>query len=361
VSETPLARKLELLIQANGPMSVADYMALCLGDPAHGYYMTRDPFGSGGDFITAPEVSQMFGEIVGAWLIEAWLRSGRPTPVRLVELGPGRGTLMADILRVAAHVPEFCAAVSAHLVEMSPTLRARQAQTLASPPVAIAWHAALDDVPDGPLLLIANEFFDALPVRQFERTEAGWHERVVGLDESGRLAFGLRPVAVGPAAPPAESEEWGGVLEICPAAEALVAKIATRIATQRGAALIIDYGYEGPAIGDTLQAVSAHAFTDPLAAPGEADLTAHVDFTALAQAASEAGAEVAGPITQRDFLVSLGLRQRAASLGAKTDEAANASLQAAVERLTDADQMGALFKALAITRRGIHLPPFEAR
>lgn len=423
MSETPLAKKLKLIIEANGPLSVAEYMAHCLGDPAHGYYMTRDPFGAAGDFVTAPEVSQMFGEIVGAWLIQAWSLSGRPSPVRLVELGPGRGTLMRDILRVARRVPDFWAALSVHLVETSPALKARQAETLAATGIGIAWHGAFGEVPDGPLLLVANEFFDALPIRQFVHIDGAWCERVVGLYESGALGFGLHRLPVPPpsratgkgdlaehgggggrrdgvpavrysaalaewdgedAVPPrirnspppppssgrargpvplprSAGEEHGAVHEICPAATALVAQIAGRLARHSGAALLIDYGYEGPAYGDTLQAVRGHKFADPLTTPGEADLTAHVDFAALARAASEAGAEVAGPIAQRDFLLALGLRERAARLGEHAEKSVRASLHAALKRLTDADQMGTLFKVLAITTPGIHLPPFEVR
>jgi SAM-dependent MidA family methyltransferase len=351
VSETPLARKLRRLIEANGPVTVAEFMAHCLGDSQHGYYTTRDPFGAAGDFITAPEVSQMFGEIVGAWLVHAWRLCGAATPARLVELGPGRGTLMADILRVAGKAPDFRHAISLHLVETSPTLRVRQAEVLAAHDAE--WHASFGEVPEGPLFLVANEFFDALPVRQFVRAEGLWRERVVGLAE-GQLAFGLGPgvLADGPDAPE------GAIFEVSPAADALIGKIARRIVEENGAALIIDYGHTESAIGETLQAVRGHAYADPLDAPGEADLTAHVDFAALARRARAEGAAVHGPITQGEFLLKLGLLERAGSLGADADEAARASLRAAVERLAGPGEMGTLFKAIAITRPGVTPPPF---
>ena len=354
MSDTPLGKKLRLLIEANGPMTIADYMAHCLGDPAHGYYMTRDPLGAAGDFVTAPEVSQMFGEIVGAWLIEAWRLAESPSPVRLVELGPGRGTLMADILRVAVKVPAFRKAASIHLLETSPALRARQAETLERFGADIAWHTAFREVPDGPIFLVTNEFFDTLPIRQFVRSEGAWRERVVGLDASGRLAFGI---GVGRFEQGPEATE-GSILEVTPAAQTLMAEIAARIVGHGGAALVIDYGHERTATGDTLQAVRGHGFADPLASPGEADLTAHVDFDALSRSARAAGAAVHGPIAQRDFLLRLGLLERAGSLGASADAAQRKALRSAVDRLAGADQMGTLFKVLALTRPGLRPPPF---
>jgi SAM-dependent MidA family methyltransferase len=358
VSDTPLAEKLRRLIAANGPMSVADYMAHVLGDPEHGYYTTRDPFGAGGDFITAPEVSQMFGEIVGAWLVEMWRletqrTGGAPAPARLVELGPGRGTLMADILRVGARVRGFVDAVSVHLVETSPALRARQAETLSASKVKPHWHSTFAEVPDGPLFLVANEFFDALPVRQYVRLDC-WRERVVGLDRKERLTFGIGPGVLenGPDAP------QGSVFEVNASAEAVIAAVAERIVARGGAALAIDYGHTESGPSETLQAVHGHAYADPLAAPGEADLTAHVDFAALAEAARKAGAATHGPLPQGAFLVKLGLLERAGQLGAKADDATRAALQAAVERLAGPDEMGTLFKVLALTRPGVAAPPF---
>ncbi len=356
MSDTPLAKKIRLLIEANGPMRVADYMALCLSDPEHGYYATRDPFGPEGDFVTAPEVSQMFGEIVGAWLVHVWRMIGAPTPARLVELGPGRGTLMADVLRVAAKARDFHEAVTVHLVETSPVLKARQATTLAGSDIRLTWHNSFFDVPAGPLLLVANEFFDALPIRQFVRSNNAWRERVVGLDDSGKLAFGIGPGTLnsGPYAP--ES----AIFEVRPAAEAIVGEIARRIIGANGAALIFDYGHAETAVGDTLQAVRGHRFADPLAAPGASDLTAHVDFAALARSAAAEGAAVHGPMPQGEFLMALGLLARAERLSANSDAAGRAALDAAVERLAGPAAMGNLFKAFALTRPGVAPPPFPA-
>ncbi len=354
MSDTPLGRKIRLLIEANGPMHVADYMALCLGDPEHGYYATRDPFGAAGDFVTAPEVSQMFGEIVGAWLVHLWRMTGEPAPVRLVELGPGRGTLMADILRVAAKARGFLDVATVHLVETSPVLRARQAATLANAGVDPAWHDSFSGVPAGSLLLVANEFFDALPIRQFVRVGDAWRERVVGLDDSGKLAFGIG-AGVLDTRPGAHE---GAIFELRPAGQAIAAEIARRIVEENGAALIVDYGHAESAAGDTLQAVRGHRFADPLSAPGEADLTAHVDFAALARSAVAEGAATHGPLTQGEFLLALGLAERAEKLGANADAAGRAALRAAVERLAGPAAMGRLFKVLALTRPAIAPPPF---
>jgi SAM-dependent MidA family methyltransferase len=353
MSETPLARKLRRLIDANGPIGVDTFMAHCLGDPEHGYYMTRDPLGARGDFITAPEVSQMFGEILGAWLIHAWRLAGALAPARLVELGPGRGTLMADILRVAEKAPDFAAAASVHLVETSPVLARRQAETLRGRDVH--WHSTLRELPAGPMLLVANEFFDALPIRQFVRKDGAWRERVVGLDADARLSFGLGPgrLLEGPDAPD------GSVFEASPAAQALAAEIAARIAAAKGAALVIDYGHAESVLGETLQAVRGHGYADPLEAPGEADLTAHVDFSALARCAASEGAAAHGPITQREFLLKLGLKERAARLASGADDATRTTLEAAVQRLSGPAGMGELFKVLALTWRGVEPPPFE--
>ena len=353
MSEARLLEKLRGLIRANGPMSVAEYMAHCLSDPEDGYYTTRDPFGAAGDFVTAPEVSQMFGEIIGAWLVEVWQRLGAPGPVSLVDLGPGRGTLMADLLRVARRAPDFFRAASVHLVETSPTLRQRQADTLGQSGADVIWHTDFNDVPDGPLLLVANEFFDALPIRQFVRLDT-WRERVVGLDPRNRLVFGIGP---GVLESPVEAPH-GSVLEVRPAADAVVAAIAARIAARGGAALVIDYGHPETAPGETFQAVRGHTFADPLAAPGVTDLTAHVDFAALARAARREGAAVRGPMPQGEFLMALGLAERAGRLGAGAESAARAAIRAAVERLAGPDQMGTLFKVLALTPPGLIPPPF---
>jgi SAM-dependent MidA family methyltransferase len=360
VSPTPLEHRIRAIVRLEGPMSVHDYMGLCLSDPEHGYYMAREPFGAAGDFVTAPEVSQMFGELIGVAIVECWERLGRPAPFRLVELGPGRGTLMADLLRVSRRIPAFLAAARLGLVETSPRLRARQAATLAGAPLKATWYDRVEDVPEGPLFVVANEFFDALPVRQFEKAGGAWHERVVGLDETGALAFGLGPTTL-----PAESQpgfmvdaEEGAIIEVSPASVAVMRHLAGRIARDGGVVLAIDYGYEGPAFGDTFQAIRSHTHVDPLGRPGEADLTAHVDFTALARAARGEGATTAGPIEQGDFLLALGITERAGRLGADKDEATREAIVAQVARLVSPDEMGSLFKVLAVTSPGLAVPGF---
>jgi NADH dehydrogenase [ubiquinone] 1 alpha subcomplex assembly factor 7 len=355
---TALLGELQRLIALEGPISVERYMALCLGHPVHGYYTTRDPFGAGGDFTTAPEISQMFGELIGLWAAEVWRFMGAPRPVRLVELGPGRGTLMADLLRAVRGVPGFLDAVEVHLVETSPVLRARQQETLSGHPVV--WHGAVSDVPPGPAIFVANEFLDALPVRQFMRTERGWCERLVGLAD-GQLVFGL---AAEPDPQAAPSGAVGDVLESPGAVVEITREIARRVAADGGAALLIDYGYVGPTFADTLQAVKGHAFADPLAEPGEADLTVHVDFARLAATARECGALVHGPVPQGDFLRALGIETRASALLARASAAQAAEIDSALRRLTDdaAGAMGALFKVLAITQPQLHaLPGFASQ
>ena len=328
-------------------MTVAQYMAECLLHPRHGYYATRDPLGAAGDFTTAPEVSQVFGELIGLALAQAWLDRSRPAPVRLVELGPGRGTLMADALRAMRAVPGLLDALSLHLVEASPTLRAAQGRALAGH--APAWHDRLEDVPDGPLLLVANEFLDALPVRQFVHSGGAWRERMVGVS-GGALAFGLSP----PTAPAfladrlADTAE-GEVVEWRPATAPLMAEVERRIAGAGGAALLIDYG-GWRSRGDTLQAVRGHAPADPLEAPGEADLTAHVDFEAVARAAP--GLAASGLTTQGAFLERLGATARARALARGLEGEALAQAVAAHRRLTHPDEMGTLFKVLGLTRPG---------
>ena len=323
-----LSDRLRREIEHDGPMPVARWMALC---NAH-YYATRDPLGAAGDFTTAPEISQMFGELVGLALADAWVRAGSPAKVRLVELGPGRGTLMADLLRATARVPGF--APSVHFVEASPTLRAAQAERVPG----AHWHDTLAQVPDdAALLLVANEFFDALPVRQFERAGDGWHERCVGP--------GFAPVLGNPV-PLFVEAPAGTVMENSPASTAIVAEIGARMEAHGGVAVIVDYGYAGPATGDTLQAVRAHAFADPFAEPGEVDLTAHVDFSALATAA---GVAAHGPVGQGAWLKALGIAARATALKAKARPAQIEAIDAATARLTG--EMGELFKVMALTGR----------
>lgn len=346
---TPLERLLRQRIHEQGPLTVADYMALALAHPRHGYYRKRDPLGRRGDFITAPEISQVFGELIGLWCAAVWQEMGAPDPVRLVELGPGRGTLMADALRAARTLPPFAAALRVHLVETSRPLRRRQRQALKGAPVA--WHDRFDQVPPGPMLLVANEFFDALPIRQFQQQNGEWRERLVGLDGEGRLAFVPGP-AVAPEAVPAPLRDAGegAIAETCPAGQAVAAEIGRRIDAEGGAAVIIDYGPARSAPGDSLQAVRRHAYHPVLSDPGEADLTAHVDFQSLAAAAAPAAAD--GPVLQGEWLRRLGIEARAAILAQGKDAATAAEVTSGCRRLIDPDQMGHLFKVLGLRPAG---------
>jgi len=350
---TPLAEKLVRRIESFGPITIADYMAACLGDPEHGYYMTREPFGAAGDFVTAPEVSQMFGELIGLWAVATWQRMGSPAAFVLAEIGPGRGTLMSDALRAARIAPAFEQAARVILVETSPRLRAIQAQTLAGH--APVWAERAEDLPDGPTILIANELFDALPVRQFVRTAGGWSERMVGLSD-GRLVFGLRPDAHFDGADASAPE--GAVVETASISSAIMANLAGRLNRFGGAFLVIDYGHAESGFGDTLQALRDHAFDEPLSRPGEADLTVHVDFAALARTAEANGAHASSIWTQGDFLLALGLLERAGRLGTGKDAATQAAIRAAVDRLAGPDQMGQLFKVLCVTGGDLVAPPF---
>ncbi|MBB3933131.1 NADH dehydrogenase [ubiquinone] 1 alpha subcomplex assembly factor 7 [Kaistia hirudinis] len=349
---TPLALRLAARIARDGPLTIADYMDACLGDPQHGYYMTRDPFGTAGDFVTAPEVSQMFGELIGLWAVNAWQQMGAPSPFILAELGPGRGTLMADALRAARLVPAFETAARIVLVETSPRLTLLQRERLAGHEVV--WLRAVDAIPAGPAIILANEFFDALPVHQFVRAGGGWSERCVAL-EGGALAFQLRPAPdfEGPA-----DVADGETVEIAAISGAIMSELAARIARDGGAILAIDYGHEGAGHGDTLQALRAHAFDPPLAHPGEADLTVHVDFARLAEAARAAGAVPARLMTQGAFLLALGLVERAGRLGAGKPAPVQDEIRSAVERLAAPGAMGDLFKVLCVTAPDLHLPPF---
>ena len=335
-------------------MRVADYMAACLLDPDHGYYATREPFGLAGDFITAPEISQMFGEVLGLALAQAWADQDAPGRFVLAELGPGRGTLMSDMLRAARALPPCAAALEVHLVEASHRLRAEQAARLEG--YRPVWHDRVETLPELPLFLVANEFFDALPVRQFVRHANGWCERMVGV-EAGRLVWGLSPPA-----PLAMLEHRladtvpGEVVELCPAAPGVVAAVAERIARHGGVALVIDYG-GWHSRGDTLQALHRGAPDDPLAHPGQADLTAHVDFEPLAEAARAAGAVAAGPVGQGDLLRRLGIDARADRLAQGLTGPRLEAHRAAHHRLTDPSEMGILFQALAIHPSAQAPPP----
>ncbi len=358
---TPLAERLAKRIASTGPITVAEFMAAALADPALGYYRQADPLGRQGDFVTAPEISQLFGELIGAWLIDCWDKVGRPSPVRLVELGPGRGTLMQDALRVGKLAPAWLGAIELHLVEINPALRKLQAERLA--PHAPTWHESLESVPDGPLLLVANEFFDALPIRQLLFAGGQWRERRINWTSEEGFNFVPSPDpsplgALVPTQIPALAE--GAVYEFSPAAIGVASEIARRVNRFGGAALMIDYGRSAPEIGDTLQAVSRHARVDALAEPGAADLSAHVDFAALRRTVVEAGAGAFGPITQRDFLIALGIEIRARALSRSAAPAEAAMIERAVERLIGQGAMGALFKALAIAPPGTSPAGFPA-
>lgn len=346
-----LADHVRELISLEGPITVERYMSLCLQH----YYATRDPLGSAGDFTTSPEISQMFGELIGLWMLEVWNTMGRPAPVHLVELGPGRGTLMADLLRASRLLPDFASAAQVHLVETSPSLRQRQQSTLASSGHSIHWHESVDDLPPGPTLIIANEFFDALPVRQFFATERGWCERLVGL-EGDRLIFGLKPEAEQTLGNPLRQ---GDILEWPSASIDILQILSRKLASDTGAALIIDYGYWGPAFGDTLQALKDHKPVDPLKDPGESDLTTHVDFHRLAQAAASETLCVHGPSTQGDFLQALGIEARASSLKKCATPTQAADIDQSLTRLTErgATGMGELFKVLAVTHKSLEAVP----
>lgn len=347
---TPLEKLIRELIDAEGPIGLDRYMGLCLGHPEHGYYMGRDPFGERGDFITAPETSQMFGELIGVWCVAAWEAMGSPAAFNLVELGPGRGTLMADMLRVTAKAaPGFTAAAKVHLIETSPALRAAQRKVLGE---AVHWHDSLESLPDAPMILVANEFFDAIPIRQFEKRDGRWHERGVGLKDD-RLVVGLVETRLGP-----EGKD-GDIIEFGPARIDIARSIGQRLARQPGAALIIDYGHLRTAPGDTLQAMRAHKYVSILERPGECDITSHVDFEALATALTEGGATVHGVLTQQAFLLAMGLERRFEILASKSDPETRDVLGRQMTRLAGPDQMGNLFKVLAATSPGLAMPyPF---
>ena len=349
---SPLQSEIRKLIKSSGPMPVWRYMELCLMHPEHCYYMSRDPLGREGDFTTAPEVSQMFGELLGLWAASVWKAIGSPPMLRLVELGPGRGTMMADALRALRVLPPLYESLDIHLVEVNPVLREKQ-RAMLSGARNIFWHDRIDDVPEGPAVIFANEYFDVLPIHQVVKRETGWHERVVQLDDNGRLVFGASaepmPRFEVLLPPLVRAAPVGAVFEWRPDAE--IMKIARRVREQDGAALIIDYGHLRSDAGDTFQAIARHSFTDPLKNPGQADVTAHVDFQALVRAAEDVGARVHGPVTQGEFLKRLGIETRALTLQAKTTPEVSADIAGALKRLTDSGRggMGSMFKVVAIT------------
>jgi NADH dehydrogenase [ubiquinone] 1 alpha subcomplex assembly factor 7 len=386
---TPLAQKLAARIAAEGPISLHGYMEACLYDPAHGYYKKRDPLGRGGDFITAPEISQVFGELIGLWAGETWRQMGQPDAVRLIELGPGRGTLMADALRALRVLPAFLQSATVHLVETSAPLRAAQEAALGGAPCPVCWHERIEDVPAGAAIVIANEFFDCLPVRQFVFDEAAqlWRERMVAFRERS-FVFELSEAPPHPVLLPEgrrdaitfagdrsrvlsplgerdrvrgdfPTPEDGAIAETRPGTAGILQSFAARTADAPLAALIIDYGYSQPASGDTVQAVRQHRFAGLFDAPGEADLTAHVDFSDLARQAEALGLAPSGPMPMGEWLLRLGLEARVHQLLRRASPEEAVELRGRITRLVDPAQMGALFKTVVLTT-GIQgsLPPF---
>jgi SAM-dependent MidA family methyltransferase len=357
----PLEAEIRRLIASSGPMPVSRYMELCLCHPQHGYYVTRDPLGASGDFITAPEISQMFGELIGLWMTATWRQMGAPDKVQIIELGPGRGTLMADAMRAAQAVPAFIAAAAIHLVEISPALRARQAQTLANLAHPPQWDDDLSEVPDGQSIIVANEFFDALPVHQAIKQADGWRERMIGIMPDGKLGYTLAAETIPhfelmlPArlreAQNDEIFEWRN--------DRAAMDIGRHIGRNNGVALIIDYGHIASATGDTFQAAARHAYTDPLHTPGLADLTAHVDFEALALGACGMGANAYGPVPQGEWLRRLGIVERATALKAGANRTQRNKIDSAVFRLTGDGRtaMGDLFKVVAFADPRLGTPP----
>jgi len=362
-ARSPLENEIRRLIGIAGPMPIAEYMRLCLTHPQHGYYINRDPLGAGGDFVTSPEISQMFGELIGLWMAAVWRQMGSPENVRIVELGPGRGTMMHDALRAAKVVDGFREAIVLHLVEISPALRQVQERRLQELDTPTAWHDKLEDVPGGPGIIIANEFIDALPVHQAVKQSDGWHERVIDIGPDGNFVIAAAPDPLPffatsmprglRNAPEGAIYEWRD--------DGIALELGRRVRSN-GAALIIDYGHAHYGLGDTLQAVAGHSFTDPLRAPGNADLTAHVDFEALGQSAESMGARIHGPVRQRDLFLRLGIEKRAAALKAGAARNKAAEIEIAFSRLIadGARGMGELFKAIAIAAPELGaLPVFE--
>lgn len=367
---TELGQEIRTIIETEGPIGFDRFMQLCLGHPRLGYYITRDPFGGDGDFTTAPEISQMFGELIGLWAAETWTRQPIKEPMRLVELGPGRGTLMADALRACRVAPDFLSSIEEIcLVETSPILRAKQEEKLQGCGVPVRWFDSLAEILPGPAIYIANEFFDALPVRHFIRVDEGWCEKLVSVDDDGNFFAGLAPE---PEPLIRADAPVGSILEIGAESHKLAAELSARVARRGGAALIIDYGHTETSFGETVQALRRHRGVDPLTDPGECDITAHVDFASLKRAAIASGAAAYGPVTQADFLKRLGVVQRAQALRANANPEQAANVERELRRLTSTDRevgaggkmvpgMGELFKVLAIQPTQAPPPPgFES-
>jgi NADH dehydrogenase [ubiquinone] 1 alpha subcomplex assembly factor 7 len=343
---TALTRIIKTMIAEEGPMPLDRYMALCLGHPQHGYYMTRDPFGQAGDFTTAPEISQIFGELIGVWVAKLWEQLGTPRHFALVELGPGRGTLMADVLRVLTKIPACAKAASIHLVETSPVLRTAQLERMPN----ATWHDSVASLPALPTIFLANEFFDALPIRQFERQSGQLYERCVVASGNG-LDINLLPT------PARNTFSGDGVYEDSNIRDAVATHLGNHLTTVTGAALIIDYGHLGSSPGDTLQAMKSHSYCKITDHAGEADITSHVDFESLGRGFTKGGAKTARPMTQGHFLQAMGLEARTRVLAATATPAQQQTIITASERLANPAQMGELFKVMAVTG-GLNEPPY---
>lgn len=363
MESTLLSVRLKAQIARTGPISVERFMDVCMADATAGYYPSKQPIGAGGDFITAPEVSQVFGELLGLWAYAVWQSMGSPEQVTLAELGPGRGTLMADALRGLRLLPGFTDSAKVALVETSPPLRQAQEEALADSGADISWHERIEELPPGPIIVIANEFIDALPIRQLIWRTGQWYERCVRIGPDGGFAFcDGAPLAFGNLRRNAELQQLpdGSILEVRPAANAAVTALAARANDAPLAALIIDYGHEATECGDTLQAVSRHKFADPLEQPGNVDLTAHVDFGALKDAAKANGLLAYGPKAQGALLLELGLDARLERLCQDATQDERDGLMSGTRRLVDPAAMGLLFKALAITSQDL-APPLAFR
>ena len=361
---SPLKDRLVAKIKAEGPLTVAEYMTICLLDPVHGYYPTRDPLGSDGDFITAPEISQMFGEVIGLWCIQTWQDMGRPETVQLIELGPGRGIMMSDILRAARLDKDFLAAIQVTLIEASPALEAVQGKTLGDVPCPISWASSLERAQTGPSIIVGNEFLDCLPIRQFIQKDrfagrGGWQERMVAL-VGEELHFGVSPAPISESLqaslPEAQEEAKNDdLLEICPANAQIIDQLKQRFETHPGRALFIDYGPETTEFGDTLQALKRHEKVGVVSDPGNTDLTARVDFGALIDIAKSVALSSTQAVTQREFLSKLGLEMRAVALSRSKPESKD-KIARQLHRLTAADEMGELFKAVCLQSDGLEVP-----
>lgn len=335
---------------------MADYMHLCLADPQYGYYQTKNAIGTSGDFITAPEISQMFGELIGVWCIDMWNQLGKPAPFTLAELGPGKGTLMQDLLRSANLAPDFLNAMNLVLVETSTAMRKTQAATLAKVTKPIHWQSEINTLPAQPTIIVANEFLDVIPFRQYVKTEKKWHERGIAVDGQQNFVNATLANSIGPEMLPegSDDEPDGSIFEISPAREAIVEMLDNHIATNQGAALLIDYGHTKSGFGDTFQAMQDHRYVDPFTTAGRADLTSHIDFEALGKVTSQTSMVT----TQSEFLIAMGLLERAGQLGADAGPITRDTLQHAVDRLAGADQMGSLFKVMCLHSNGLNPPGF---